>query len=133
MSNGNGNSNTNNFLISKNQTSRFSARSRASLTRTLYVSLDNADKVIEGGPPIPQLRLITNRIRVPHPFAFFAKGWEARMPATRMVECRSDKQAYSTCGTSFFSMPMAFLQPVTLSAVTFALSTIFDNLNRAMV
>jgi len=46
----NNNSNSNGFLISKNQTSRFSARSRASLTRTLYVSLDNADKVIEGGP-----------------------------------------------------------------------------------
>jgi len=33
------NSNSNGFLISKNQTSRFSAKSRASLTRTLYVSL----------------------------------------------------------------------------------------------
>jgi hypothetical protein len=42
----NSKSNSNGFLISKNQTSRFSARSRASLTRTLYVSLDNADKVI---------------------------------------------------------------------------------------
>jgi hypothetical protein len=54
MSKGNGknnsNGNSNSFLISKNQTSRFSAKSRASLTRTLYVSLDNADKVIEGGP-----------------------------------------------------------------------------------
>jgi len=56
MSKGNSNSNSksnsksNSFLISKNQTSRFSARSRASLTRTLYVSLDNADRVIEGGP-----------------------------------------------------------------------------------
>jgi hypothetical protein len=46
----NSNGNSNSFLISKNQTSRFSAKSRASLTRTLYVSLDNADKVIEGGP-----------------------------------------------------------------------------------
>jgi len=46
--NSNSNSNGKNFLISKNQTSRFSAGSRASLTRTLYVSLDNADKVIEG-------------------------------------------------------------------------------------
>jgi hypothetical protein len=45
------NGNRNGFLISKNQTSRFSARSRASLTRTLYVSLDNADKVIEGALP----------------------------------------------------------------------------------
>jgi hypothetical protein len=43
----NSKSNSNGFLISKNQTSRFSARSRASLTRTLYVSLDNADKVID--------------------------------------------------------------------------------------
>jgi len=49
-SNNNSNNNSNGFLISKNQTSRFSARSRASLTRTLYVSLDNADKVIEGCP-----------------------------------------------------------------------------------
>ena len=49
----NNKSKSNGFLISKNQTSRFSAKSRASLTRTLYVSLDNADKVIEGGPPIP--------------------------------------------------------------------------------
>ena len=46
----NNKSKSNGFLISKNQTSRFSAKSRASLTRTLYVSLDNADKVIEGGP-----------------------------------------------------------------------------------
>ena len=52
-SNNKSKSNSNSFLISKNQTSRFSAKSRASLTRTLYVSLDNADKVIEGGPPIP--------------------------------------------------------------------------------
>jgi len=53
----NNNSNSNGFLISKNQTSRFSARSRASLTRTLYVSLDNADKVIEGGPFKPYFGL----------------------------------------------------------------------------
>jgi hypothetical protein len=46
----NNKSNSNGFLISKNQTTRFSARSRASLTRTLYVSLDNADKVIDGRP-----------------------------------------------------------------------------------
>jgi len=61
MSKGNGknnsNGNSNSFLISKNQTSRFSARSRASLTRTLYVSLDNADKVIEGGPFKPYFGL----------------------------------------------------------------------------
>ena len=49
----NNKSKSNGFLISKNQTSRFSAKSRASLTRTLYVSLDNADKVIEGGPLKP--------------------------------------------------------------------------------
>jgi hypothetical protein len=49
-SNNKSNNNSNGFLISKNQPSRFSARSRASLTRTLYVSLDNADKVIEGAP-----------------------------------------------------------------------------------
>ena len=59
MSKGNSNSKSNSFLISKNQTSRFSARSRASLTRTLYVSLDNADRVIEGGPG---LRRPINRI-----------------------------------------------------------------------
>lgn len=56
MSKGKSNNKSNNkgngFLISKNQTSRFSARSRASLTRALYVSLDNADKVIEGGPDL---------------------------------------------------------------------------------
>ena len=49
----NNNGNSNGFLISKNQTSRFSANSRASLTQALYVSLDNADKVIEGGPLKP--------------------------------------------------------------------------------
>ncbi len=53
-SNSKSNGNSKNFLISKNQTSRFSAPSRASLTRTLYVSLDNADPVIEGGPPFMQ-------------------------------------------------------------------------------
>jgi hypothetical protein len=63
--NGNGNSNSNGFPISKNPTSRFSARSRASLTRTLYVSLDNADKVIDGCPVL---------------FAFCAKG---RVPTPR--------------------------------------------------
>jgi len=49
----NNNGNRNGFLISKNKTSRFSAASRASLTRTPYVSLDNADKVIAGGPLKP--------------------------------------------------------------------------------
>jgi hypothetical protein len=58
------NSNSNGFLISKNQTSRFSAKSRASLTRTLYVSLDNADKVIEGGPFKPFFGL-NGAVRLP--------------------------------------------------------------------
>jgi hypothetical protein len=53
-SNGNGNSNSNGngngFLISENQNPEICAPSTASLSRTLYVSLDNADKVIEGGP-----------------------------------------------------------------------------------
>jgi hypothetical protein len=51
-SNGNGNSNgnSNGFLISENQNPEISAASTASLSRTFYVSLDNADKVIEGAP-----------------------------------------------------------------------------------
>ena len=53
----NNKSKSNGFLISKNQTSRFSAKSRASLTRTLYVSLDNADKVIDGGTRFHRLIL----------------------------------------------------------------------------
>jgi hypothetical protein len=50
-SNGNGNGNSNGFLISENQNPEISAASTASLSRTFYVSLDNADKVIEGAPP----------------------------------------------------------------------------------
>jgi hypothetical protein len=49
-SNGNGNGNSNGFLISENQNPEISAASTASLSRTFYVSLDNADKVIEGAP-----------------------------------------------------------------------------------
>ena len=45
-------SNSNSFLISKNKTLRFSATPRALPSQTLYVSLDNADKVIEGGPDL---------------------------------------------------------------------------------
>jgi hypothetical protein len=69
-SNSNSNGNGNGFLISKNQTPRFSARSGASLNPTLYVSLDNADKVIEGGPPF----ITINRFGVPRPLRFFQKG-----------------------------------------------------------
>jgi hypothetical protein len=46
----NSNSNTKNFLISKNKTSRFSAALTVMPSQTLYVSLDNADTVIEGAP-----------------------------------------------------------------------------------
>jgi hypothetical protein len=58
-SNGNGNSNgnSNGFLISENQNPEISAASTASLSRTFYVSLDNADKVIEGGPFQSQLSI----------------------------------------------------------------------------
>jgi Domain of unknown function (DUF1330) len=50
--NSNSNSNSNGFLISKNKTSRSSAAKRPCRPRSLYVSLDNADTVIEGGPPL---------------------------------------------------------------------------------
>ena len=53
-SNGNGNGNSNGFLISENQNPEISAASTASLSRTFYVSLDNADKVIEGAPLFPR-------------------------------------------------------------------------------
>jgi hypothetical protein len=46
----NSNSNTKNFLISKNKTSRFSAALTVMPSQTLYVSLDNADTVIDGCP-----------------------------------------------------------------------------------
>jgi hypothetical protein len=49
-SNGKSNGNSNGFLISENQNPEISAASTASLSRTFYVSLDNADKVIEGAP-----------------------------------------------------------------------------------
>jgi hypothetical protein len=48
--NGNSNGNSNGFLISEHQNPEISAASTASLSRTFYVSLDNADKVIEGAP-----------------------------------------------------------------------------------
>ncbi len=82
-SNSKSNGNSKNFLISKNQTSRFSAPSRASLTRTLYVSLDNADPVIEGGPLKPGPRgawgwpgpyHMKTRSGVPRSLRFFRKG-----------------------------------------------------------
>ena len=44
-------SNTKSCLRSKNQTWGSSTTARVQPPRTLYVSLDNADKVIEGGPP----------------------------------------------------------------------------------
>jgi hypothetical protein len=75
----NSNSNSKNFLISKNKTTRFSAAPGASLTRTLYVSLDNADKVIDG---------------VPHSSAFCAKGWEGR---------RCQRHDFSNSRTPLFS------------------------------
>jgi hypothetical protein len=46
----NGNGNSNGFLISENQNPEISAASTASLSRTFYVSLDNADKVIDPHP-----------------------------------------------------------------------------------
>jgi hypothetical protein len=46
----NSNSNTKNFLISKIKPSRFSAAATVMPSQTLYVSLDNADTVIEGAP-----------------------------------------------------------------------------------
>jgi hypothetical protein len=62
----NSNGNSKNFLISKNKTSRFSAARRPCPSRTLYVSLDNADKVIEGGPS----------------FACSCEGWVPQTSAT---------------------------------------------------